>query len=75
MDMGAEHLRRHYGELFQVRHENVYDTNAATCSVQADYMDDMLARVYYRISGQSNATVVIFHGTVFCHVYLDCKKT
>ena len=64
IDMGVEYLGKQYSEIFRVRHKYIYDRNAASCAQQADSIEDMLSRFYYKIKSTSNATVVIFPGTV-----------
>ena len=64
MDLAVDQLRERYGRVFQVRHTYIYDKNAMNCDTQADSMDDMLSKFYYKDKPQSNLTVVIFTGKV-----------
>ena len=64
MDMGVAHLRKQHGDVFKVRHKAIYNINTTSCSEQADFMDDMLSRYYYRKS-PTNSTVLIFPGAFF----------
>ena len=64
MDMGVEYLRKHYSEVFQVRHTYIYDRHILRCTYQADLIEDMLLRFFYKDKSSSNATAVIFPGTM-----------
>ena len=68
-DMAVEYLREQYGHVYQIRQNYIYDKNAKNCGDQADFMEDMLAKFFYKQKPPSNLTVVIFSGTTNIFVW------